>query len=65
MSKNDFCRCCKNNLRIHGELTDTISIFERNSKDECTYERIQRLWAWLSLSGIQATYVLLKRTNSD
>ena len=43
MSKNDFCRCCKKNLRIHGELTNTISIFERNSKGECTYEQVLRL----------------------
>ena len=31
------------NLRIHGELTNTISIFERNSKGECTYEQVLRL----------------------
>ena len=43
MSKNDFCRCCKKNLRIHGELTNTISMFERNSKGECTYEQVLRL----------------------
>ena len=43
MSKNNFCRCCKKNLRIHGELTNTISIFERNSKGECTYEQVLRL----------------------
>ena len=47
MSKNDFCRCCKKNLRIHGELTNTISSFERNSKGECTHEPKRSLVTWL------------------
>ncbi|XP_060949995.1 zinc finger and BTB domain-containing protein 24 [Limanda limanda] len=43
MSKNDFCRCCKKNLRIKGELCNTISIFDTSSKGGCTYEQLRRL----------------------
>ena len=43
MSINDFCRCCKKNLRIHGQLSSTINIFEKKSKCECPYEQVLRL----------------------
>ncbi|CAB1432141.1 unnamed protein product [Pleuronectes platessa] len=40
---NDFCRFCKKNLRIHGQLTNSASIFEKNSKGERTNEQVLRL----------------------
>ncbi|XP_073727192.1 uncharacterized protein [Misgurnus anguillicaudatus] len=43
MSVNDFCRCCKKNLRIHGVLSKSILIFERNFKGERIYEQVLRL----------------------
>ncbi|XP_062236112.1 uncharacterized protein LOC133933142 isoform X2 [Platichthys flesus] len=43
MSENDFCRCCKKYLRIHGQLSNTNNLFERNGKDESTYEQVLRL----------------------
>ncbi|XP_053268024.1 uncharacterized protein LOC128425457 isoform X1 [Pleuronectes platessa] len=51
MSKNDFCRCCKKYLRIHGQLSNTNNLFERNGKDESTYEKVLRLGLRLQITS--------------
>ena len=43
MNTNDFCRCCKINLRVRGVLVHTVNLFERNNKGQCISEQVLRL----------------------
>ena len=43
MTTNDFCRRCKKNLRINGELCNTSSIFDKKRTGGCTYEQVLRI----------------------